>query len=1681
MTSKRLMFGMLFASAMLPLVGHGEDWPCFRKDARRSAATAEQLSFPLAPLWVHRAEAPRPAWPEPGRTVNWFDFDYAFQPVSAGGLVVFGSSSEDTVYALKAADGKIAWSFTAGAPVRFAPHLVDGMCYFASDDGVVYCLSAQTGALVWSHRNHDSGRMISGNGRMISRWPCRSGVLVIGDVVYSTAGMWPTEGTSFFALDRKTGKVLWCNDTVGSEYLLYPHDGVSFGGPTPQGDLLSDGKVLLVPTGQSAPAGFDLETGKFLYWDSRAPGSTVAALGDECVMVAGRAWQGDQEIRMGEADLWESDGISFYDLVQGQRKYPPKWSKYDKLPGSVREGMGRLRGIVEPIGGRDRMLYANNVLYTCGMGGVDAIDGSGKELKVLWRQPAPRVYSIALAGGHLLLGLDGEVRALDAKDGKTVWSSPASGQVRGLAVANGQLIASTDRGHIHTFGRQSGKAPLAATPKPAAVPAPKLPADLALDPALKGFGLVCGATDTTVAEAVAAASDLNVICLLNDAAAVAKARQNLLGRGCGARVTVHQTPADGVLPYSDFFANVVIVCGKGGGLQPEELYRVLAPCTGKMYFPGAAVSAMAASLEAAGIPAKELVTGPGAPHVVRGPLEGAFDWNSTIKTDQRIKWPLELLWFGGPGRDRMLHRHGRSFPPPIPAHGRVFAEGEFHVIAVDAYNGTELWSWYVPGYRSIYADDKHAYIGSGSILQCDARTGEIVKVYGAPKPFIFDLEQPQEFDAKKGNKYSGKITVGKSAKGIELLLEATTPTPHSADCWILDFDFREPAQRLRPAARGAFSSIVNMKTGAFRKFAQPAGVVLPAMTLTRAKPGEGPVGLLVPWEEIRRITGRDVENFDLRAEILLYEGGKETPRRWLREMPLTGKPGFLQTGPGARDLLQNGTATFVIKGDKSEKASPVGVVAKADRKAAPSGVDNWGKLPYFVRHDGNVPRPPVAPEINPSLGQRTDPFSGLTADQKYQRGYGCSGTISSLTMDFFRSGTLGMYDLEDDSGMRNFPGMKPGCGVSLLPALGVLFSIEANGDCFCPYNFSTTLALAPAAERKNEDWALFYANPKNASVKRVALNLGAPGDRRDDNRTLWLGYPRVPLMEDIAGAEKRPHTFGMPLAMTLSDGGKAARVNTDRTPVTGTKTPWIYGSQMLGIESLNLGLVYYDPKKDCLAFPLAAPVKVDARLDEATWLDDNGVAVRTGGGKDSMPNARMRVRFDDDNLFFGWQEDPPGGKGGAASWRKNITQDQGNIWGGDHFSVILKDRRHSPCAQFGVSAGGARYSSDVSWRLRIPQISGLTVDGKADDWAGKGVALPLPEGRGEVRVAWTPQGLAFLTTAPKDFFSVQKEWNALRTQIVGAGDRTILETVIQPAEGTVEALRPTLGGDKNDSVDMDDWQTFRTAQKIDIPLASAQGGGDFVVETVFPWEALGIKPAAGARCAFKMVAFAPKAGDQNISFGGGSRRDIMRGEMLPELELSTDAGAAVVKPPTTRREFYGSIFLYDMPSREIPVAEWTAAAAADDESFRSEIAIPRKLLSSIGFKIEDLDVAIRPNGKAQASFASLSSLMSPRYRLTLAEGSKGPRTYAVRLHFAELDDAKPGERVFGVRLQGRMVEEALDVVKEAGGPRKALVRTYKGIPAGNNLSLEFVPRSKDVSARSLPVLNGLEIVTEQPD
>lgn len=1628
-----LMLGIVLG---LPCLGMANDWLAFDHDAQRSGISTEQLKFPLQKMWEHRAaQRPRPAWSEPGRTANMFDFDIAMQPVIAGDLAYFGSSADDTLYALDTKTGIVSWSYTTGGPIRFAPQIVAERCYLASDDGYIYCLNARTGELIWKFHAAREQRQIVGNGRMISRWPCRSGVLVHEGTVYCTAGMWPAEGIYYYALDAASGEQKWCNDTLNAMYLSYPHDGVSFGGPTPQGYLLTDGTELIVPTGQSAPAALDAKTGKFLYWQQQKPGSTWARLGNGFVMVSARGWQPDQDVRLGEAPIFRGDGVAFYERGTGEVTADAKWRAYDNLPQSVRQGLERWRGQIAPIGGRDRTLLDGDQLYASGMGVVEAI-ACGDKLERRWSVTHPHVYCLIKAGNHLLVGTDGAVSAMNIQDGTIAWRGNVDGQARGLAVANGKLFVSTEKGIIHAFSTERNAATAAVNANP-----------IAKQTTTQGFALYVGDSSTEEVLKYLQKAPYNVICLL-DSTSVQVARQKLLAQDYGQRIVVQAKPTDGWLPFADYFANEIVIDGSLKGIDAAELYRVLHPCTGRLTFTSPQAAVIADFAKQAGIPASEIV----ATGIARGPLPGAFDWNVKNNVDERIKWPLELLWFGGPGRERTMARHRKGLPPPIPAHGSTIVSGDGYVTVVDAYNGIELWSRRIPKYQHIAADDRFVYISLGAKqFQCDAQTGRLVKIYGSVKPMVFVLAHPQEFETKPPQKYAGKLGVTKTAAGIELHFATVTPTPDDKDCWTLWFDFRKPADRLFPTGHGHFPVIVNTKSGTLRKFDGFVGAAVPELKLERR---DQKLVLAISNDEIRRLVGEVPADFDLSAELSLYEGFDV--RHFSR--PLTD----------GKDPWQNGTATFVLSGDMdTTEADLLAGVERAEINAVPLVAKDWGRTPLSVRHDGNVPRAPLASEASPDFAKRINPLTGDSEALNYLRGYGCSGTICSSTMDFFRSGTLGFYDLADDSGMRNFAGVRPGCRITILPAQGVLFSSEGVGDCFCPYNFSTTLALAPTQKRRNEDWALYVDKVRVTQLQKIALNLGAPGDRRDDEGQLWIGYPRQPMMLATGGSiGPKPHANGLPATFELYEGGHPLRVNSDHTELIGSTTPWMHASGIVGIKKLSLGLIFHEPKSTVLGISTATPPKIDAELGDAAWSGDAGIGIATES-KSTSDKGRCRVRYDDQNLYLAYEQQP-------------VIDRKGNQlpWNDAFFDVLLKDQSKTAYAHFGVTSRGTKNSRLVNGVLAVPSATSITIDGLSDDWAKQGLELELGEGRGNVRLVWKKESLvALIKIASK---ASEKPGPGLRLQFANKDAGSVVEIVADVSKQSaklVELLKKNeTSNPDQDVVDEPDptrseLLALRDTQPLPVPLVVKANEQEMVLECEIPLSRLNLTGKAGAALSFQVSAYDPKLADKNITDGGGARRALLRGASSLTLALTDkQSDNKAVAPIAQKREWFGTTVIY--PAVEVPLSvdTWQSSTVADKKSYRTEFSIPWSILESAGLARDRLLAQFRTQAKPTATLEQLQQSFATRsVRIHTEHVPVKEQPYRVRLHFAELEEHGPGDRVFDIKLQGQTVAANVDIFRETGGVRRILTKEFRVNP-GREVELEFPAKT------GLPLLNGIEII-----
>jgi len=461
------------------------DWPMYRADAARTGYTAEPLPEHLELRWVHRSRTgPAPAWPSSSRIT----FDFACQPILVGGLVIFGSSAEDKIVALDAATGKVRWTFFTDGPVRFAPAAWRDRIFVAGDDGCLYALGREEGALLWKHRGGPNERMCLGNGRMISRWPARGGPVVLEDIVYYAAGIWPSDGVFLHALEARTGNVLWTNDQAGGLYLPQPHGGANaHSGVSPQGYLVATESRLFVPTGRAVPAAFRRADGQFEYYRLQQNGSIggARALAADRFVINGGCFLEQQTGNLGAragrgvfsvlADgILQSTGTTLLAYRWADIETQDRSGNAVRYRGLAKQGEIPLETPSAP-GGDDAVLKklpSLAALYRTEIRFAEAdenvrkqthlerglaqarpdVEALGYSVDLFLATTYERQYEVIGAGEEAVCGGPGIVRAVSLADDRVRWAHEVQGEALGLAAANGCLIASTSRGMIYCFG-----------------------------------------------------------------------------------------------------------------------------------------------------------------------------------------------------------------------------------------------------------------------------------------------------------------------------------------------------------------------------------------------------------------------------------------------------------------------------------------------------------------------------------------------------------------------------------------------------------------------------------------------------------------------------------------------------------------------------------------------------------------------------------------------------------------------------------------------------------------------------------------------------------------------------------------------------------------------------------------------------------------------------------------------------------------------------------------------------------------------------------------------------------------------------------------------------------------------------------------------------------------------------
>lgn len=970
------------------------DWPTYGSDAARSGATTGSLPDELSLQWVHRGPAPRPAWPRSDR----MPFDRAHHPVVADGRLFYGSTIDGGVYALDAASGEVLWRYVTDAPIRFAPAVWNDRVLVASDDGHLYALQAASGKLLWKHRGGPGDELLLGNERLSSRWPARGGPVVVDDNVYFAAGIWPSDGIYIYCLDAATGDVRWLNDDSGSIYMPQPHGGANAeSGVSAQGYLVVAGDRLLVTTGRAVPATFDRHTGEFLYFHlqkfGQRGGSTVVA----------------------DGDLYFNSGLGF-SLESGENITQVGAGSLAVIPGGLVRGTAN-----EIIASR-----WTKVLRT---------DRRGNEYKApaldtLWTaEGTPGDVALAVAGDKIVAAAADRITLLDATKGETRWSAEVQGKPYGLAVADGRLYASTDAGDLYCFASGESAAPIQRQQFVDAEPygdndrwAEVAEEILSKTGVSQGYCVDLGCGDGRLAYELARRSDLIIYAVSESADEVAQAREKLTAAGLyGSRVTVHHRPLDATT-YPKYFADLVVsqqsIADADASPNSDEVTRLQRPFGGQ-YCNGA----------------------PGEIEVaVRGPLEGAGRWthqyanpaNTLNSNDALVGGRLNMLWYRDIDLD-LPQRHGRA-PSPLYADGRLFHQGLDAVIAVDAYNGRELWRYEVPGVLRAYNGDElmgtagtHSNIclgddslfvrDGGRCLRLDAATGEL----------LGELSLPSRDDGEP------------STWGYVAFADGILYGTDANDDHVVTYRYVNRGgdmSKLLTESQRLFA--LNPKTGAvIWQYQAEHSIRHNAIAI-----GGGRLYLidrpLAMFDRVKKPQTKEHPYGELVA--LDASTGNEV---WRQSDDVFGTTLILSE---AHDVLLMGYQPTRFKLDSEFGGRLAGY-------RATSGERLWNVEANYQT------RPLINGDTVYAQGGAWDVTTGKPRPFDFSRSYGCGIITSSQNTFFFRSATLGYFNVHDDQTTRDYGGVRPGCWINAIPAGGLVLVPDASAGCVCSYLNQAWFAL----------------------------------------------------------------------------------------------------------------------------------------------------------------------------------------------------------------------------------------------------------------------------------------------------------------------------------------------------------------------------------------------------------------------------------------------------------------------------------------------------------------------------------------------------------------------------------------------------------------------------------------------
>ena len=1198
-----MKFRILLAVIAFASTTRADDWPMWRANPSRSAATSNQLPTKFQTQWSRKFEPREQAWDDT-LNLDLMTYDRVFEPIVYEGLVCIGFNDQDKLVAMDIGSGETRWTYYTEGPVRLPPVGHNGKIFFGSDDGFLYCVDAKTGELAWKFRGAPNSQKALGNRRLISAWPLRGGPVVFDDDVYFAASIWPFMGTFIYSLDTATGEINWVNDSTGSQYIKQPHSAPSFAGVAPQGALVATDDYLVVPGGRSVPAVLDRKTGELKYFEINAGG--------------------------------KGTGGSF--VTADDRHYYVHTREKGTRAFNLETGLKTAFTPNEPV-------IAGGILYSAETDGdrsvvraydIDNADNRARE--PLWEVEAAGTDELILADGTLIAAAGKQLALIDVSgnEPKVTKSIRVEGlaedeAVARLLVADERIVAVGDAGTITTIGA-------ADTPESSLrseTHRPKEEVQTALAEGLlkngqpEGYAFWFGRADSAELESLIAQSPFVQLAVVDSdesrihALRVSLDEQNLLGK-----ITGHVgTPQDFRAP--SFIAHMIFttpeVAASNGAVK--AMWNSVRPYGGTLTIVGTdATQEPNLTKPLKSLDLEQAVFTTANANVIgtrEGALPGSSDWThqhgdiaNTVKSDdKRVKLPLGILWFGGSSNEDVLPRHGHG-PPEQVVGGRLIIQGMNSLSARDVYTGRVLWKRefddlgtydvyydvtyedtplstkynqvHIPGANGrgtnyVVTEDRVYLLIGATCHMIDPATGK--DVGKIEMPANADGSRPEwgyigiykdlllggvgfaNYREKHKLEFAGDKKLRRNRAGF-----GSKSFDRAGSRGLIAFDRHSGKQVWRIDAKHSFwhNGIV---AGAGRIFCldkNPAPIEDAMRRRGLSLPDSYRIACFdvadgsKKWEVREGIFGTWL-GYSEQHDLLLQAGAQGSDRL------------YAETGQGMR-VYKGDTGDLHWKKDALKYSGPCIlhndlIITNANSYSESAGAfDITTGKQHMVKH----------------------PLTGKLTPWKMTRAYGCNNIIASENLLTFRSGAAGYYDLTCNSGTGNLGGFKSGCTSNLVIANGVLNAPDYTRTCSCSYQNQTSLALVHMPEV--EVWSVNglasaetgERSRDEASIDSVGINLGAAGDRHDEDGTLWLEFP--------AKAGSSP-----PFQIRFNDD---AKVYSQHSSTRGDDPlAWISSSGMENIRELTIDLRLTEPVDLAQGIPVTHPD------DDAEEGSDGGVSL----------------------------------------------------------------------------------------------------------------------------------------------------------------------------------------------------------------------------------------------------------------------------------------------------------------------------------------------------------------------------------------------------------------------------------------------------------------------------------------